>query len=121
MSHELRTPLNAIIGFADLMNRRMFGTLGHARYDEYTRIIVESGTHLLSMVNDILDLTKAEVGRLDVLDEIVDLPEIIAQATRMVEPQAISAGIELRCHVADDCRIGCCVNHFQSSPRRIAQ
>ena len=73
------------------------------------------------MVNDILDLTKAEVGRLDVLDEIVDLPEIIAQATRMVEPQAISAGIELRCHVADDCRIGCCVNHFQSSPRRIAQ
>jgi signal transduction histidine kinase len=103
MSHELRTPLNAIIGFAELMNRRMFGALGHHQYEEYTRIIVESGTHLLSMVNDILDLTKADVGMLDVLDESVDLSGIIGQASKMVEPQAIAAGIDLQCCVSEGC------------------
>jgi signal transduction histidine kinase len=88
MSHELRTPLNAILGFAEMMQRGSFGPLGHKRYDEYVGDIHSSGRHLLEMVNDILDLTKAEAGKLELFDESVAVAEIADAACRMVAPQA---------------------------------
>jgi signal transduction histidine kinase len=93
MSHELRTPLNAIIGFAEMMQRGSFGPLGHKRYDEYIGDIHTSGRHLLEMVNEILDLTKAEAGKLDLIDDSVDVAEIADTACRMVAPQARAQGI----------------------------
>ncbi len=60
MSHELRTPLNAIIGFSEIMRSGMFGTLGSAKYDEYCRDIHDSGTYLLNVISDILDMSKIE-------------------------------------------------------------
>jgi signal transduction histidine kinase len=88
MSHELRTPLNAILGFAEMMQRGSFGPLGHKRYDEYIGDIHSSGRHLLEMVNDILDLTKAEAGKLDLVEVSVSVAEITDAACRMVAPQA---------------------------------
>jgi signal transduction histidine kinase len=93
MSHELRTPLNAILGFAEMMQRGSFGPLGHKRYDEYVGDIHSSGRHLLEMVNDILDLTKAEAGKLDLVVESVSVAEIADAACRMVAPQARARGI----------------------------
>jgi signal transduction histidine kinase len=93
MSHELRTPLNAIIGFAEMMQRGSFGPLGHKRYDEYVGDIHTSGRHLLEMVNDILDLTKAEAGKLDLVEESIDVAEIADAACRMVAPQARARSI----------------------------
>jgi signal transduction histidine kinase len=93
MSHELRTPLNAIIGFAEMMQRQSFGPLGHKRYDEYVGDINISGRHLLDMVNDILDLTKAEAGKLNLVDDNVDVAEIADTACRMVAPQARARSI----------------------------
>ena len=93
MSHELRTPLNAIIGFAEMMMRSSFGPLGHKRYEEYVGDIHASGGHLLEMVNDILDLTKAEAGKLELQIEAVDMVEVADTACRMVAPQARAENI----------------------------
>jgi len=93
MSHELRTPLNAIIGFAEMMQRGSFGPLGHKRYEEYVGDIHASGRHLLEMVNDILDLTKAEAGKLELLEETVDMAEVADITCRMVAPQARTQNI----------------------------
>ncbi|HEY7688672.1 MAG TPA: HAMP domain-containing sensor histidine kinase [Dongiaceae bacterium] len=95
MSHELRTPLNAIIGFAELMQRTTFGPLGHKRYDEYVNDIHSSGRHLLEMVNDILDLTKAEAGKLELIEEVVDMAEVAEAACRMVAPQTRADSITI--------------------------
>ena len=64
ISHELRTPLNAVIGFSEVMERGVFGPLGHAKYQEYARDIRESGSYLLEVINDILDMSKIEAGRM---------------------------------------------------------
>jgi signal transduction histidine kinase len=93
MSHELRTPLNAIIGFAEMMQRNSFGPLGHKRYDEYVGDIHASGRHLLEMVNDILDLTKAEAGKLELQQETVDMVDVTETTCRMVAPQARAESI----------------------------
>lgn len=96
MSHELRTPLNAIIGFADIMRRRMFGPIGSERYVSYTDDIFQSGTHLLNVINDILDLSKAEAGKLTLFEENVDFCELIDQCLRLIRERAIEAGVQLR-------------------------
>jgi signal transduction histidine kinase len=95
MSHELRTPLNAIIGFAEMMQRSSFGPLGSKRYEEYVGDIHASGRHLLEMVNDILDLTKAEAGKLELVEEAVDMVDVADTTCRMVAPQARAEGITL--------------------------
>ena len=69
MSHELRTPLNAVIGFSEILNRELFGALGEARYRDYARLIHESGEHLLNVVNDILDMSKIEAGKFNIVKE----------------------------------------------------
>jgi len=95
ISHELRTPLNAIIGFSELMSREMFGPLGETRYVAYAHDIHESGGHLLSIINNILDLTKAEAGKLVLEEELVDIQALIANTVRLTRPNAERGGINV--------------------------
>ncbi|MEC9346859.1 MAG: PAS domain-containing sensor histidine kinase [Pseudomonadota bacterium] len=87
VSHELRTPLNAIIGFSEVMKQEAFGPLGQPRYRDYVGDILESGQHLLTLINNILDLSKAESGRLELNAEPTDLLSIVETATRMACPR----------------------------------
>ena len=92
MSHEFRTPLNAVIGFADVMHGEHFGPLGHAKYREYTADIVASARHLAQMIDDVLDMSKIEAGRLDLHEECARPEELMDRAVRMVKPRAEEAG-----------------------------
>jgi len=87
MSHELRTPLNAIIGFAEVMESGIFGELGCEKYNEYCRDIRSSGEYLLSVINDILDMSRIEAGRLSIEKEPVRVDEAINKALRLVSEQ----------------------------------
>jgi len=95
MSHELRTPLNAIIGFSDILKRQLFGNLGDPRYSEYVMDINDSGNHLLAIINDILDLAKAEAGKLTLQEEDIDLVRCLDDAMRMCRGRAVTAGVNL--------------------------
>ena len=77
MSHELRTPLNAILGFSEVIEREMYGSAGDKRYPEYARHIHDSGAHLLSLIRDILDLSKIEAGKMDLQCEPLDLASLV--------------------------------------------
>jgi signal transduction histidine kinase len=103
MSHELRTPLNAIIGFSEVLGERMFGELNE-KQAEYTEDILSSGRHLLSLINDILDLAKVEAGRMDLELAKFDLPMAIDNAITLVRERATRHGIKLHCAVDD--RVG---------------
>jgi signal transduction histidine kinase len=95
MSHELRTPLNAIIGFSEILQQEGLGPLGHASYRDYVRDVHESGVHLLKIINDILDLSKIEVGRLT-LDEVpIDVRDTVESCLRIVRERAANAGLDL--------------------------
>ncbi len=93
MSHELRTPLNAIIGFSDVVKSEIFGPVGNPRYQDYMESINQSGRHLLSLINDILDLSKVEAGKLDLSEEILDVGEEIGTSVRMISERAMQKGI----------------------------
>lgn len=95
MSHELRTPLNAIIGFAEMISRQHFGPYALAKYSEYAADINASGQHLLSVVNDILDLAKVEAGQWQLADERVALRELLDQALMVIREAARRNGITL--------------------------
>jgi signal transduction histidine kinase len=95
MSHELRTPLNAIIGFSEVLADRMFGELNERQAD-YLKDIVESGHHLLSLINDILDLSKIEAGRMELEVADFDLPQAVANAVTLVRERASRRGITLQ-------------------------
>ena len=95
MSHELRTPLNAIIGFSDIMQREMFGPLGDPRYKGYARDVLLSGQHLLSLINDILDLSKIEAGKMKLNIESVQISELIAVSVRILHIRAQEKQINL--------------------------
>ncbi len=95
MSHELRTPLNAINGFSEIMVAEMYGPLGDARYKDYAKDIHNSGQHLLALINDILDMSKIEAGKMNLKFEPVVLEEVIEDAARLVRNRAESAGLEL--------------------------
>ena len=95
MSHELRTPLNAIIGFSEMMSSEIFGKLGHARYHEYAGHIFSSGTHLLGLINEILDISKLDAGYLELLDETIDLEKLLTGCIETVAPLAQKAGLRL--------------------------
>src|SRR5499433_3865814 len=94
MSHELRTPLNAIIGFSEVLSERMFGELNE-KQDEYLKDIYASGQHLLSLINDILDLSKIEAGRMELEVAEFDLPSAIDNALILVRERAGRRGITL--------------------------
>ena len=95
MSHELRTPLNAINGFSEIMAGEMFGPLGHAKYQGYAADILRSGQHLLSLINDILDMAKIEAGKLTLHYDTVSLKEIVDDAVRLVRGRVEEAGLTL--------------------------
>jgi len=103
MSHELRTPLNAIIGFSEVLTERMFGELNE-KQDEYLKDIHASGQHLLSLINDILDLSKIEAGRMELEVTDFDLPNAIDNALILVRERATRRGITLG-HSVDE-RLG---------------
>jgi signal transduction histidine kinase/CheY-like chemotaxis protein len=99
MSHELRTPLNAVIGFSDVLLERMFGDLNE-RQDEYIRDIRDSGRHLLELLNEILDLSKVEAGRMELELAPVPLPVVVEHGLTMVRERAAAHGIDIRLEVA---------------------
>ena len=105
MSHELRTPLNAIIGFSEVMEHQMFGPVGSARYLEYSKLIHESGGHLLELINGILDMSKIEAGKLDLSEEMFDLEDVAIQAVRFVKLPAERAGVVLRMSIAPETKM----------------
>jgi signal transduction histidine kinase len=94
MSHELRTPLNAIIGFSEVLAERMFGEINE-KQAEYIGDILQSGQHLLSLINDILDLSKIEAGRMELELSDFDLPSSIENTLTLVRERALRRGIEL--------------------------
>jgi signal transduction histidine kinase len=114
MSHELRTPLNAIIGFSEVLGERMFGELNE-KQAEYTEDILSSGRHLLSLINEILDLSKVEAGRMELKVATFDLPLAIDNARTFVRERAAKQGINL--DVTVDERLG----DFVGDERKIKQ
>jgi len=95
ISHELRTPLNAIIGFSEVMNQGMFGPLGSDKYREYAKDIYESGSYLLGMINDVLDMSKIEAGRFVLDFTKFSIDEMIEEALRIVKGQSDDRNIEI--------------------------
>ncbi len=93
MSHELRTPLNAINGFSEIMVGEMFGALGDTRYKGYAQDILSSGQHLLALINDILDMSKIEAGKMNLRFEPLALDEVVEDAVRLVRNRAEAAGL----------------------------
>jgi PAS domain S-box-containing protein len=102
MSHELRTPLNAIIGFSSLMHSEIFGSLGHEKYREYVGDIKESGDHLLSIINDILDLSKIEAGQFQLFESKMSLSKMFVSALRIVRGRLEAEKIVLIDDIPDD-------------------
>ncbi|HET7493507.1 MAG TPA: ATP-binding protein [Bradyrhizobium sp.] len=95
MSHELRTPLNAIIGFSEIMESGMFGSLGSEKYQEYCHDILTSGHYLLEVINDILDMSKIEAGRMKLDMEPLDLSKTLLESLRVVSGRADDKNLEL--------------------------
>src|SRR6266571_2444089 len=100
MSHELRTPLNAIIGFSEIMESGMFGTLGSEKYQEYCHDILTSGHYLLEVINDILDMSKIEAGRMKLDMESLDLSKTLAESLRVVSGRAEDKNLVLDADIA---------------------
>jgi signal transduction histidine kinase len=88
MSHELRTPLNAILGFSEVLQAELFGPLGHERYREYADYVHKSGAHLLDLINDVLDLSKIDAGRMELRESDFALTELVDEAVMMMREKA---------------------------------
>ena len=114
MSHELRTPLNAILGFSEVLNDGIYGEL-NAKQAEYMHDIHSSGQHLLSLINDILDLSKVEAGRMELLVEAFDVPSGIESAMTLVRERAMRQGVTLTLEL--DKRL----NEFTGDERKFKQ
>ena len=95
MSHELRTPLNAIIGFSEILSQEYFGAHSTPRYREYANDILHSAQHLLSLINDILDLSKIETGNRELLEETTELADLVTATIRLVRDRAIEKNITI--------------------------
>ncbi len=115
VSHEIRTPLNAIIGFSEVMMEERFGPIGTERYKEYLRDINLSGAHLMSLLNDLLDLSKIEAGKLDLSFEAVALNEIVMECVALMQPQANRERIIIRTSLSGQ------VPNIVADPRSIRQ
>lgn len=102
VSHEIRTPLNAIIGFSDVMMNERFGPVGNERYKDYLKDIHASGTHLIALVNDLLDLSKIEAGKLDLSFEPVNLNDLTQQTVALMQPEASRERIIIRTSLAPE-------------------
>jgi signal transduction histidine kinase len=102
MSHELRTPLNAIIGFSEVISNELFGPIANEKYLEYIRDIHASSLHLLSIINDVLDMSKIEAGKVELTQEVVPLQSLIGEVMRMVHERALSRDIELIAQMSEE-------------------
>ncbi len=102
MSHELRTPLNAIIGFSDMVRSEVFGPVGDARYQDYMDNINQSGRHLLSLINDILDLSKVEAGKMELDEDVLELADAVSGCVRMLADRAREKGCLLSAELEED-------------------
>jgi two-component system cell cycle sensor histidine kinase PleC len=105
MSHELRTPLNAIIGFSEIMESGMFGPLGAEKYNEYCTDIRGSGQYLLEVINDILDMSKIEAGRIRLDFEDLDLDTLLAESMRVVSARAQDKQLEVNSKIAPELKL----------------
>jgi signal transduction histidine kinase len=115
ISHELRTPLNAIIGFSEILSGQIFGVLGDKRYVTYAADIRDSGQHLLNLINDVLDVSKIEFGKLELNEEPVDLTAVVESCIRLMRGRAEGAGLELRVELPKD------LPFVQADARRLKQ
>jgi len=102
VSHELRTPLNAIIGFTEIMDGEMYGPLGHERYSEYTESVLQSGRHLLTIINDLLDMAKVESGRLQLKERMIDVAEVADACLSMMRDTIKQQGLDLNVRFPSD-------------------
>ncbi|MDP6624823.1 MAG: PAS domain S-box protein [Alphaproteobacteria bacterium] len=101
MSHELRTPLNAIMGFAQMMKQQTFGPVGDLRYEEYTAGIFESGEHLLSIISDILDLSRIEAGRAEIDEQSLNVIDEVEACMRFVRVRSDEANLDLKIEIPE--------------------
>jgi PAS domain S-box-containing protein len=115
MSHELRTPLNAIIGFAEVMKNGIFGAIDNSKYQEYLSDIHFSARHLLEIINDVLDMSKIEAGKVDLVESDVDLSEVLESVMRIMGDRAHAAGVHLDFRVEDG------VPHVRGDQRLLRQ
>jgi signal transduction histidine kinase len=102
MSHELRTPMNAIIGFSETISQEMFGPLGNDRYREYIDDIQSSAHHLLGIINDILDISKIEAGKLELVYYPVDVGLTARSSLELLRPRLENAGVDSSLDIAAD-------------------
>jgi signal transduction histidine kinase/CheY-like chemotaxis protein len=115
MSHELRTPLNAVIGFSEILAQQTFGPLGQERYRDYAKDIHASGSHLLDIINDILDVAKAESGTFELAEATFDSREPVMEAAKMLRQRIWDAGLTL------ELRLPACMPLLHGDRRRITQ
>lgn len=101
VSHELRTPLNAILGFSDLLKSEIYGPIENDKYLEYIQLIHDSGAHLLTVVNDILDMSKIEAGKFQVISEPFDAAQVANECVAMTIPQAQEANVHVTTGIPD--------------------
>ncbi len=102
MSHDLRTPLNAILGFSEIMRAGAFGPLGDPRYEEYVEDIHHSGSLLISLINDLLDISKVEAGKYELTEEVVDIRTLVHNALRQIATAVEGAALTLATHIPAD-------------------
>ena len=115
MSHDLRTPLNAIMGFSDMMRQKTFGPLGNEHYDDYVEDIHNSGSLLVSLINDVLDLSKIEAGKYELTNELISISSIIDVCTRQLTAMANMSNLTLTIDVPDN------LPHMNGDERAIIQ
>jgi len=115
MSHELRTPLNAVIGFCELISMEPLGPLGHPRYREYVDDINKSGLHLLTLVNDILDLSRIESGKAELDEREICIGQIIGEVCQVLELDVVKDGLQIAVNLRND------LPNVRADERRIIQ
>ena len=115
MSHELRTPLNAIIGFSEILKSQMFGPLGNSQYLGYSADIHDSGNHLLGVINDILDISRIEIGTIEIREHAIDLHSLCLTCITMVQDHAEHRKLTLNANIAEQ------LPHVQGDEIRIKQ
>ncbi len=115
MSHELRTPLNAIIGFSELIKNQVFGPINNAKYEEYMKDIHFSSRHLLDIINDVLDMSKIEAGKVELIESEVSVTEVFASVNRIMSDRARAAALNLKTEIEDK------MPHFRGDQRLLRQ
>jgi signal transduction histidine kinase len=104
MSHELRTPLNAILGFSEILKAEIYGPLGHDKYLEYADYVHKSGAHLLDLINDVLDLSKIDAGKMELRESVFSVHDVVDDSVLLVRDKAES-GVDIRLLADRDCEI----------------